>query len=257
MQPTSLDTIVMCRQVRSFASWAHETHNHNIQQLRKSFGEFLWQKRFVLSTKTAKANARRKEGGPLAFNLNITICPPTTHNQLTSPPAPQYDLSDLRRGRRWRDGGETKKETGFGRTLGRTIPPMTYCTIYVYIYIYNIRYIYIHLYYILFIYTYFWSMCSLISWVGVMVFNSRCTMKLIIFPTSIRQLHSPTWKEEKHCHAHNGSDSHDGQHLPDTKTPCPVSNQTQLCGVQTGKKCMQPKKLQKLLLLDSNILDVH
>lgn len=68
---------------------------------------------------------------------------------------------------------------------------------------------------------------------------------------------SPTWKEEKHCHAHNGSDSHDGQHLPDTKTPCPVSNQTQLCGVQTGKKCMQPKKNAKLLLLDSNILDVH
>ena len=71
--------------------------------------ESVAKKRFVLSTKKAKANARRKEGGPLAFNLNITICPPTTHNQLTSPPAPQYDLSDLRRGRRWRDGGETKK----------------------------------------------------------------------------------------------------------------------------------------------------
>lgn len=130
-------------------------------------------------------------------------------------------------------------------------------------------YLYIHLYYILFIYTYFWSMCSLISWVGVMVSNSRCTWNSsssqinpaasqpkIPWKCSVKPGEawcwqgevsppSPTWKEEKHCHAHNGSDSHDGQHLPDTKTPCPVSNQTQLCGVQTGKKCMQPKKCKK------------
>lgn len=149
MQPTSLDTIVICRQVRSFASWAHETHNHNIQQLWKSFGEFLWQKRFVLSTKKAKANARRKEGGPLAFNLNITICPPTTHNQLTSPPAPQYDLSDLRRGRHWRVAENTKRNRIWPYLSLQ--PFLQWLTICIYI-IYDIYIYIIHLYYILFIY---------------------------------------------------------------------------------------------------------
>ena len=90
---------------------------------------------------------KQRPGGKKAAGIEFKHhhLPTTTHNQLTSPPAPQYDLSDLRRGRRWRDGGETKKKQDLAASLPPTIPPMTY-----YICIYNIRYIcfciYIYIY---------------------------------------------------------------------------------------------------------------